>query len=638
MDQQQYYYYYFCMCYMMWRRRALSVLVLLLALWWRCSDGRRSRDRGAKYGPLVDRDISRTNTLTRLIDASESTCIKQLRMTRAVFYKLCTRLKQKGLLVDTFHVSIEEQVAMFLRMVGQHHTNASVGFWFWRSGETVSRYFNAVLDAMVQLAKDLIYVRSTNTHPKITSSPNRFYPYFEGCIGALDGTHVRACVPAHMVDRFRGRKSYPSQNVLAVVDFDLRFTYVLAGWEGSAHDSLVLQDALSRPAGLKIPEGKFYLADAGYAARPGILPPYRGVRYHLNEFSGSRDPTTPQELFNHRHSTLRTTVERAFGTLKNRFKILGQKPEEDYSSREKYITWSDEATKFMLEWYIELRKDKPATFKFKKQHHLQCADAVNAKFALGATQNQVDRHYRSYKEKWGWVRRAMGNSGNGFDATSCKFTLSESEKAKLSKTTVNYLTRPIRFFHLLEELFSDQSQADGSLAADQTTVNVGDDSDDDGVKEIEGYTLAGNSDEDADSDTIARLSPKTDLDGKPSSKRRKREKSPSKKPTKGKVSNNDMAASIVMLANSLANPPPVPPSVPVQPVVPADPYANLWNRINALTITAKDRLAIVAYLSSPSQEVFRSYLNSSPDSMLNEWVISFFDHQQGGTQGSGGAF
>jgi hypothetical protein len=72
--------------------------------------------------------------------------------------------------------------------------------------------------------------------------------------------------------------------------------------------------------------GKFFLADAGYAARPGILPPYRGVRYHLNEFAGSRDPTTPQELFNHRHSSLRTTVERAFAALKSRFKILTQRP------------------------------------------------------------------------------------------------------------------------------------------------------------------------------------------------------------------------------------------------------------------------------------------------------------------------
>ena len=62
-------------------------------------------------------------------------------------------------------------------------------------------------------------------------------------------------MPSKYVDMFRGRKPYPTQNVLAAVDFDLRFTYVLVGWEGSAHDSAVLHDALSRPNGLKIPEG-----------------------------------------------------------------------------------------------------------------------------------------------------------------------------------------------------------------------------------------------------------------------------------------------------------------------------------------------------------------------------------------------
>lgn len=100
---------------------------------------------------------------------------------------------------------------------------------------------------------------------------------------------------------------------------------MLAGWEGSAHDSVVLKAALKRSNGIIIPEGKYYLADAGYAARPGILPPYRGVRYHLKEYDGGRHPETPQELFNLRHSSLRTSVERAFGTLKNRFKILANK-------------------------------------------------------------------------------------------------------------------------------------------------------------------------------------------------------------------------------------------------------------------------------------------------------------------------
>jgi hypothetical protein len=48
------------------------------------------------------------------------------------------------------------------------------------------------------------------------------------------------------------------------VDFDLKFTYVLAGWEGSAHDASILNDSLSRPDGIHLPEGKFYLGDVGY--------------------------------------------------------------------------------------------------------------------------------------------------------------------------------------------------------------------------------------------------------------------------------------------------------------------------------------------------------------------------------------
>ena len=45
------------------------------------------------------------------------------------------------------------------------------------------------------------------------------------------------------------------QNVLAVTTFDQKFIYVLAGWEGSAHDSHVLTYALSNQGGFNIPEG-----------------------------------------------------------------------------------------------------------------------------------------------------------------------------------------------------------------------------------------------------------------------------------------------------------------------------------------------------------------------------------------------
>jgi molybdate-binding protein len=42
---------------------------------------------------------------------------------------------------------------------------------------------------------------------------------------------------------------------MVAVDFDLHFTYVLAVWEGSAHDAIILIDALQRQNGVVVPKG-----------------------------------------------------------------------------------------------------------------------------------------------------------------------------------------------------------------------------------------------------------------------------------------------------------------------------------------------------------------------------------------------
>lgn len=82
----------------------------------------------------------------------------------------------------------------------------------------------------------------------------------------------------------------------------------------------------------------------------------------------------------------------------------------------------------MLEWYIAVQKDKPNTFCWMQPHNLQCADALNARFGNGVTRNQVYRHFRSLKEKWGWISHALAKSGYGFDATAKKFNIDLSEK------------------------------------------------------------------------------------------------------------------------------------------------------------------------------------------------------------------
>ena len=69
----------------------------------------------------------------------------------------------------------------------------------------------------------------------------------------------------------------------------------------------------------------YYLVDLGYAIGNAFLPPYKSTRYHAQEFQGAnRQPTTPQELFNYKHSSLRMVIERYFGMLKARFLILNE--------------------------------------------------------------------------------------------------------------------------------------------------------------------------------------------------------------------------------------------------------------------------------------------------------------------------
>ena len=115
---------------------------------------------------------------------------------------------------------------------------------------------------------------------------------------------------------WRGRKGGLTQNVLAAVDFNINFTYILAGWEGTAHNCSVLD--LAKRKGFEALPGRYYLADAGYSNTPITLTPYRGVRYHLREQSQTNmRPQNAKELFNLRHSSLRNVVECTFGVLSN---------------------------------------------------------------------------------------------------------------------------------------------------------------------------------------------------------------------------------------------------------------------------------------------------------------------------------
>ncbi|KAL0359837.1 UNVERIFIED_CONTAM: hypothetical protein Sangu_0833100 [Sesamum angustifolium] len=94
------------------------------------------------------------------------------------------------------------------------------------------------------VAEIMGYHTLADTHSRMASNID-FYPYFKDCVGAMDGTLVPAWVPQIDQNRYRSRKGRLAQNILAICDFDMNFTYVYAGWEGSAADARVLNHVVS---------------------------------------------------------------------------------------------------------------------------------------------------------------------------------------------------------------------------------------------------------------------------------------------------------------------------------------------------------------------------------------------------------
>ncbi|KAL8532204.1 hypothetical protein ACS0TY_008704 [Phlomoides rotata] len=276
-----------------------------------------ARTIGGTYS-LRSKVTRQLHTLNFLVNYDDETCKDHLRMNSDCFNRLCYLLQNLGGLRSTRNVTISEQVAIFLTVLSHHTKNRVVKHSFGRSGYTISKYFNSVLNTLLKLHRFLL----AKPEPVPEDSTDYRWKYFKGCLGALDGTYIQVRVPHTDIPRYRNRKGQVSVNVLAVCDRNMNYVYVLTGWEGSAADSRVLRDAVTRTSGLRVPHGSYYLCDGGYTNGNGFLSPYRGVRYHLKEWDDARQPQNFQEYFNLKHAKARNCIERSFGILKARWGIL----------------------------------------------------------------------------------------------------------------------------------------------------------------------------------------------------------------------------------------------------------------------------------------------------------------------------
>lgn len=103
----------------------------------------------------------------------------------------------------------------------------------------------------------------------------------------MDGSYIASAPSLEDRSNSRNRKGFVAQNVLACCGFDMKFRYLLCGWDGSVTDTFLYHDA--RTHDFPIPEGRFWLGDAGFGLCDGVLTPYQNIRYHLAEWQRARE-------------------------------------------------------------------------------------------------------------------------------------------------------------------------------------------------------------------------------------------------------------------------------------------------------------------------------------------------------------
>ncbi|XP_023735720.1 uncharacterized protein LOC111883630 [Lactuca sativa] len=348
----------------------------------------------SKYVRRPRRSFSRTGSMliNEILNDHEIRCYQLFRLQVPTFNMLCRDLVAHYGLKKSRHVSIEESVGIFLLYLAHGCGNRLVQEFFNHSGETIHRHFHKVLDVVVNLSKDII-------------KPNANYNETD-CIGVIDGTHVKASIPQREQIKYIGRKNYVTQNIMAACDFNMCFTFVWAGWEGTAHDMRIFNEARRRRE-VKFPlpaDGKFYLVDAGYPNTKGYLAPYKGsnIRYHIPDFRrrqtrASQEPKGFKEKFNYYHSSLRNVIERTFGVWKARWVLL----------RDMHVNFNFETqdkiglASMAIHNYIRMSGSGDTTFQIaQEESYILCSDegpdnGIEPHDEVSSTQRRSDDMYMS---------------------------------------------------------------------------------------------------------------------------------------------------------------------------------------------------------------------------------------------------
>ncbi|KAJ6848809.1 uncharacterized protein M6B38_272425 [Iris pallida] len=154
---------------------AIASIIMVITIIMTLIEREETDRRGIAREPSLIREQWRQAHMYHILTAWPNNCVHYLRMSNAIFYGLVHILRSNGSLHDTRYVCVEEQLALFLYMLGHNRVR---DIEFIRSGETVSLYFNKVLGTIYTITERFVRQSGSETPLEIRNSAE-WFSYFE---------------------------------------------------------------------------------------------------------------------------------------------------------------------------------------------------------------------------------------------------------------------------------------------------------------------------------------------------------------------------------------------------------------------------------------------------------------------------
>ena len=263
--------------------------------------------------PLQNPKVYGNNHLNPFEEFDDERFLSEFRMTKSEVRDLCFLLQEPLKCVGSrkCDLSLEQKVLLSLKTLGTGSFQNTAKFLFGVSQPLVSNVLGAFVNAMVKISHKFIYMpRNEAERSKIKSDMYKV-ARFPGILGLIDGTHVPLIAPKDEEYLYVNRRKFHSINVQAVCDANGVYLDVVAKYPGQNHDSYILQasELYDRFVAKEFGDG-WLLGDSGYPLKAWLMTPI------------SEPHSAAEKKFNKAHRKTRCIVERSFGILKSRWRIL----------------------------------------------------------------------------------------------------------------------------------------------------------------------------------------------------------------------------------------------------------------------------------------------------------------------------